>query len=142
MFKWFFLLVSLIFSVESFATVDIVLACKEKKEQQMSLLPKMSISITEANLAGQCTGYRHYSEVDFNKACSEFVEQKEALLPFMSTSLAEANWAGMCIGGIYRVAKICDVSTSYLNYLGVAKNVYSLRSLKEQLGCYGESYGG
>ena len=135
MFKWFFLFISLIFSVESVATVDINLACKEKKEQQMSLFSKMSTSLTEANLAGQCTGYWHYDEENLHKACSEFLEQKNALLPSLSTSLSEAHLAGICIGAIYRVAVECDVYSYHINYSRIAENSFSLNSIKEQLGC-------
>ena len=135
MFKWFFLFVSLVFSVESIATVNIDLACKEKKEQQMSLLTKMSTSVSEANLAGQCTGYWHYNEVDLGKACSEFLEQKNALLPSLSTSLSEANSAGICIGAIYRVAVECEVNNYHINYSKIAKNSLSARSMRDQLGC-------
>lgn len=140
MFKWFFLFVSLVFSVESIAAVNIDLACKEKKEQQMSLLTKMSTSVSEANLAGQCTGYWYYNEVELGKACSEFLEQKNALLPSLSTSLSEANSAGICIGAIYRVAVECHVNSYHINYSRIAEDGFSLRSIKDQLGC-GEHYG-
>lgn len=140
MFKWLLLLISMIFSVASFAAVDIDLACKEKKEQKMSLLSKMSTSVTEAHLAGQCTGYWSFDKVNLNKACSEFVEQKNALLSSLSTSLAEANLAGICIGAIYRVAGECGVNTSYINYSRIAEGSFSLRSMKETLGC-GDRYG-
>ena len=57
MFKGLILVVFILFSSSSFANVDIELACKEKKEQQRSLLERLSTSVTEAHLAGQCTGY-------------------------------------------------------------------------------------
>lgn len=141
MFKWFLSFICMSISMNSFASVDIVLACEEKKEQQMSLLTSMSTSLTEANLAGQCTGYKSYSRIDIALSCSEFREQKKSLLSSLSTSLSEANLAGMCIGAIYRVAEECNADTSYINYSYIAKNVYSLDSIKELIGCNRERYG-
>lgn len=139
--KWLLLLICTLFCSTSFAAVDIELACKEKKEQQKALFEKMSTSLKEAHLAGQCTGYWHFDKVNFTKACSEFVEQKRALLPSFSTSLSEASLAGICVGAIYRVAKECDVNSSHIDYSSVAKGGYSLESVKEHLGCKVGRYG-
>jgi len=140
MFKWI-LIICFFYSTASFASFDIKLACKEKEEQKKSLLTNMSTSLTEANLAGQCTGYRSYNNVDVALSCSEFIEQKKSLLSSLSTSLSEANLAGMCVGAIYRVAEKCDVNISYINYSSIAERAYSLNSIKEQLDCIGGRYG-
>ena len=113
--------------------IDIDKACEERDEQKKALLSKMSTSITEAFLAGQCTGYQQtYYRSSYNAhsfeglsmACSEFVEQKEALLPFnMSTTLKEAMFAGMCIGAIYKVAENCGVDEQYIQYLVIAEGM-------------------
>lgn len=141
MIKWLLLFTCIFISMNSFASFNIGLACEEKKEQQMSLLANMSTSLTEANLAGQCTGYKSYSRIDIALSCSEFREQKRSLLSSLSTSLSEANRAGMCIGAIYRVAEECDADTSYINYSNIAENVYSLDSIKELMGCNRGYYG-
>ena len=141
MFKWILLLTCTFFSTVTFAAVDIDLACKEKKEQKMSLFPKMSTSLIEANLAGQCTGYHSYSRIDVTLACSEFVEQKKSLFTLLSTSLTEANLAGMCVGAIYRAAERCNADTTFIDYLSLAEGATSWRDLKRGLGCYGDRYG-
>ena len=140
MFKWI-LIICFFFSTASFASFDIKLACKEKEEQKKSLLTKMSTSLTEANLAGQCTGYRSYYKIDVTLACSEFIEQKNSLLTSLSTSLTEANLAGMCVGAIYRAAEKCDVNTASIDYLSIAEDASSWKGIKTQLGCYGGRYG-
>lgn len=141
MFKGFIFVIFILFSSSSLAKVDIDLACKEKKEQQRSLLEKLSTSVTEAHLAGQCTGYNSYYKINLKKYCSEFLEQKNSLLGSMSTSLEEANLAGMCIGAIYRVAKQCGVETNRIDYEFVAKGVLTVQGAKKRLGCYGNQYG-
>lgn len=112
--------------------MDIKSACKERDEQKKALLSKMSTSISEALLAGQCIGYKKASYnnfkistfADLSKACFEFVEQKEALLPFnMSTNLTEAMYAGMCLGAIYKIATKCNSDESLINYLYIAKGI-------------------
>ncbi|GAA6173548.1 hypothetical protein NBRC116592_32180 [Colwellia sp. KU-HH00111] len=120
----------------SAAGIDIVKACEERDEQKKALLSKMSTSITEAFLAGQCTGYQQtYYRSSYNAhafeelpvACAEFVEQKEALLPLnMSTTLKEAMYSGMCIGAIYKVAEACDVNKQYIQYLFIAKGMKNM----------------
>lgn len=141
MFRCISLLICIFFCTTSFASVDIDLACKEKKEQKKSLLPRMSTSLTEANLAGQCTGYKSYYKIDLALSCSEFIEQKKSLLSFLSTSLSEANLAGMCVGAIYRTAQKCHVDTTSIDYSRIAEGVSSLKAVKMKLGCYGERYG-
>jgi len=136
MLKWTSLLICISFHTGVFASVDIDLACKEKKEQEMSLLNKMSTSLTEANLAGQCTGYTSYYKIEFNQVCPEFIEQKRALLSSLSTSLSEANLAGQCIGAIYRLAKKCKANTTFIDYLHIAENSASWDTVKVELGCY------
>lgn len=116
--------------------IDIGKACEERDEQKNALLSKMSTSITEAFLAGQCTGYQQtYYKSSYNThafeelsmACSEFVEQKEALLPLnMSTTLKEAMYAGMCTGAIYKVAKSCGSPDQYIQYLVIAKGMNNM----------------
>lgn len=142
MFKGLILVVFILFSSSSFANVDIELACKEKKEQRRSPLKRFSTSVTEAHLAGQCTGYHSYNMKNFEwkKSCSEFLEQKESLLSYLSTSLIEAKLAGMCVGAIYRVAKRCKVDTHNINYAFVARGL-TLRKVKQRLGCNGDQYG-
>ena len=137
MFKWILLFTCIFVSTTTFASVDIDLACKEKEEQKNSILTKMSTSLTEANLAGQCTGYKSYYKIDFKLSCSELIEQKKSLLSSLSTSLYEANLAGMCIGAIYRVAEKCRMETSYIDYLSIAESASSLKAVKKELGCYG-----
>ena len=141
MFKGLILVVFILFSSSSFANVDIELACKEKKEQQRSLLERLSTSVTEAHLAGQCTGYDFYYKVNLKESCSEFLEQKESLLSSLSTSLKEANLAGMCVGAIYRVAKRCKVDTYKINYAYIARGALTVHKVEQRLGCYGEQYG-
>lgn len=143
MFKAFILVVFIFFSASSLANVDIDLACKEQKEQQRSLLERLSTSVTEAHLAGQCTGYYSYNMagIEWKESCSEFLEQKESLLSSLSTSLKEAHLAGRCIGAIYRVAKQCGVETNKIDYEFVAKGVLTVQGVKERLGCYGNQYG-
>jgi len=146
MFKYLFLLVSVVFSSFSFATVDIELACEEKKEQQMSLLSKMSTSLSEAHLAGQCTGYKSLYQVDLGEACSEFIEQKEALLSSVSTSFSEANLAGICVGAIYKLAiEKCRGKTPTIDFLSVAREVIKERSaysVERNINCGAVYYGG
>ncbi len=89
--------------LHSFA-LDINKACDELEEQKHSLLTKLSTSLKEANMAGQCVGYKailYEKDIDLTKACSEFIEQKESLLGNLSTSLKEANQAGICMGAVY-----------------------------------------
>lgn len=137
MFKWILLFTCIFISTTTFASVDIDLACKEKEEQKNSILTKMSTSLAEANLAGQCTGYESYYKIDFKLSCSELIEQKESLLSSLSTSLSEANLAGMCVGAIYRAAEKCRMDTSYIDYLSIAEGVSSWKSVNIKLGCYG-----
>lgn len=118
-----------IFSL-SVAAIDINKACEERDEQKNALLSKMSTSISEALLAGQCTGYEQasYSNIDsfaeLPLACSEFVEQKKAFLPFdMSTSLREANLAGMCLGAIHKIAEHCQLEDSRIDYDSIADKI-------------------
>tara|TARA_B100001063_G_C16753214_1_gene551531 strand:- start:520 stop:948 length:429 start_codon:yes stop_codon:yes gene_type:complete len=141
MLKGVILVALILFSASSLAKVDIDLACKEKKEQQRSLLERLSTSVTEAHLAGQCTGYNAYYKINIKESCSEFVEQKESLLSSLSTSLKEAHLAGRCVGAIYRVAKQCGVETNRIDYEFVAKGVLTVQGAKERLGCYGNQYG-
>ncbi|MCZ2722360.1 hypothetical protein O1D97_12165 [Marinomonas sp. 15G1-11] len=96
-------------------------ACEEHQEQKQALLSNLSTSYIEANMAGQCIGYREIQKgngIKLKEYCSEFIEQKENLLGRMSTSLTEANMAGQCIGAIYAVCK--DI-----NYTRAAKNIIS-----------------
>jgi hypothetical protein len=122
----------------SAAGIDIDKACEERDEQKKALLSKMSTSISEAFLAGQCTGYRKtyyrssnnsHSFEELSLVCSEFVEKKQALLPFnMSTTLREAMYSGMCIGAIYKVAEACDVKEQYIQYLVIAKGMQHMNA--------------
>lgn len=132
MIKWLLIFSCIFFSTTSIASVDIELACKEKKEQKMSIL-KMSTSFKEAFLAGQCTGYESYNEIDWRLSCTEYIEQKKAIFPYLSTSLKEAHLSGVCVGAIYRVANDCGAQS--INYLSVAKNAYSLSSVKSEFNC-------
>jgi hypothetical protein len=141
MLKIISLLIALSFCSNCYASVDIEIACKEKKEQKKSLLTKMSTSLQEANLAGQCTGYNSYDEIDIKQACSEFLEQKNSLFSNLSTSNLEANLAGMCIGAIYRVSEECSVSNESINYSLIAEEVISVKSVIIQLDCNGSYYG-
>ena len=141
MFRLLTFLIFISFSFSIFAEVNIELACKEKTEQQRSLLTELSTSFVEAHLAGQCTGYKFYNIKDFEweETCSEFSEQKESLLTSLSTSLKEAHLAGMCVGAIYRVAKQCRVNTKGIDYSYVARGVSTLHQVKQLLRCNGES---
>ena len=141
MYRFIWLFFAVIICSKSYAVVDIDLACEEKKEQQHSLLTKMSTSLTEAHLAGQCTGYKTYDKIDWKRSCSEYIEQKNALLSFLSTSLSEANSAGKCVGAIYKVAQQCDVKISHINYSRVAEGATSLESVKIILDCNGKQNG-
>jgi hypothetical protein len=134
----------------SAAAVDIRSACQERDEQKKALMSKISTSISEALLAGQCTGYEQtsytysnrYSFAKLPQACSEFVEQKKAILPFnMSTSLLEAKRAGMCMGAIYKIAKDCQHEHYRIDYDYIADYVrhlnrrQALDSIAEYVGC-------
>lgn len=141
MFKGVILVAFILFSASSLAKVDIDLACKEKKEQQRSLLERLSTSVAEAHLAGQCTGYNAYYKVNLKESCSEFLEQKESLLGSLSTSLKEANLAGMCVGAIYRVAKRCKADTYNINYAFIARGALTVYKIEQRLGCNKEQYG-
>tara|TARA_R110001606_G_scaffold27733_1_gene88485 strand:+ start:706 stop:1140 length:435 start_codon:yes stop_codon:yes gene_type:complete len=143
MFKGFILVVFILFSASSLAKVDIDLACKEKKEQQRSLLERLSTSVTEAHLAGQCTGYHSYNMNNFEwkESCSEFLEQKKSLLGSLSTSLQEAHLAGVCVGAIYKVAKRCKADTSNIDYSYIARGNLTLEIVEQRFGCYGNQYG-
>lgn len=141
MFKGFILVVLILFSSSSLAKVDIDFACKEKKEQQRSLLERLSTSVTEAHLAGQCTGYDSYYKVNIKESCSEFLEQKKSLLGSLSTSLKEAHLAGVCVGAIYKVAKRCKADTSNIDYSYIARGNLTLEIVEQRLGCDGDHYG-
>jgi hypothetical protein len=124
------LIIALLLSVLSLSAtaLDIENACNERDEQKHSLLSKMSTSISEALLAGQCTGYKSINNIlssgELSKACSEFVEQKSALLPFnMSTTLSEAMLAGICVGAIYKLVEGCNSGEKKINYLYIAKDI-------------------
>lgn len=135
MFKGIILVVFILFSASSLANVDIDLACKEKKEQQRSLLERLSTSMTEAYLAGQCTGYDSYYKINLKESCSEFLEQKESLLGSLSTSLKEAHMAGMCVGAIYKVAKGCKADIYNINYAFIARGALTVHKVEQRLGC-------
>lgn len=94
-------------------SLDIDEACDELKEQQEALLSKLSTSLTEANMAGQCIGYsaiNNNKKINLNAACAEFIEQQENLLGNFSTSMQEANQAGICLGAIYAACGTIDFS--------------------------------
>ena len=99
--------------------------------------------MTEAHLAGQCTGYylSRMEDVEWKESCSEFLEQKKSLLGSLSTSLKEANLAGMCVGAIYRVAKRCKVDTHNINYSYIARGALTLQLIEQRLGCHDNRYG-
>jgi len=120
----------------SSAGIDIDKACEERNEQENALLSKMSTSITEAFLAGQCIGYEKtfYSTTSIDnlpQACAEYVERREALLPFdISTTLSEAAKAGMCMGVIYKVNERCGVDKQPIQYLVIAKGMKDMTESK------------
>ncbi|WP_111976923.1 hypothetical protein [Algibacillus agarilyticus] len=137
MFRFIIVLILCFYSLSATAVgIDIDKACEERDEQENALLSKMSTSITEAFLAGQCIGYQntYYKSTykaqafkELSRACSEFVEQKEALLPLnMSTTLKEAMLAGMCTGAIYKVAYNCGVGEQYIQYLVIARGMNNM----------------
>jgi len=144
------LIVAILLSIFSLsvAAIDINKACRERDEQKHALLNEMSTSISEALLAGQCSGYQQtsyhnmHSFTELPLACSEFVEQKKAFLPFnMSTSLLEAKRAGMCMGAIYKIAEDCRHEDYRINYDYIADYVrhlnrrQALDSIAEYVGC-------
>lgn len=141
MHRYVWLFIAVITCSKSYAFVDIKLACKEKEEQKNSQLTKMSTSMIEANLAGQCTGYNSYHKINLKQACSELIQQKKALLSTLSTSNLEANLAGMCIGAIYRISEQCSDSSETINYYLIAEGATSVKSVKIKLGCNGGYYG-
>ena len=141
MFKWLSLLFFITSNAISANVVDIDAACKEEEEQKKSLLTRMSTSLIEAHLAGQCKGFNSYSEINIDKNCSEFVEQQNAIFPSLSTSLIEANLAGRCVGAIYRIAEDCRVDLKSIDYTFVAENATSISAVRASLVCYGERYG-
>ncbi|WP_441004023.1 hypothetical protein [Pseudocolwellia agarivorans] len=141
MFKIICFFLTVVFCTHSYAYVDIELACQEQEEQKKSLLTKMSTSLKEANLAGQCTGYHSYYNIDLEHACSEFIEQKKSLLQSLSTSNIEANLAGRCVGATYRIAEDCGVNTSSIDYVLIAETATSVKSVRIKLECYGARYG-
>ena len=141
MFKWSIFIALMAFSNTCLAKIDIDLACKEKKEQQHSLLERLSTSLTEAHLAGQCTGFKSVYRINLKEACSEFLEQKASLLSSLSTSLKEANLAGMCVGAIYKLAKECEADTYNIDYTDIARGSITVEIVEQRLGCYGNTYG-
>lgn len=121
----------------TYASVDIELACKEKEEQKETLLTKMSTSLKEANLAGQCTGYNSYHRIDWEESCTEFIEQKKSLLS-MSTSLKEANSAGQCKGAIYKIVeRKCGNILQSIDYDYLAEGASSSSSVRKKVSCKG-----
>ena len=62
------LIIAILLSVFSLsvAAIDINKACKERNEQKHALLSNLSTSISEALLAGQCTGYEQTSYSNTN----------------------------------------------------------------------------
>jgi hypothetical protein len=137
MYRIIWLFFTIFFCTSSYASVDIKLACDEKKEQKKSLLTKMSTSYMEAHLAGQCTGYKSYSIIDWEESCSEYIEQKKSLLSSLSTSLIEANLAGICVGAIYRVAeRKCGRKLQNIDYFNIAEGrPFSSNSVKVKIDC-------
>lgn len=132
MFKLILFITVVFFSATSSAFVDTDLACKEKEEQEKSLLP-MSTSLIEAHLAGQCIGYKSYYKIVWVEACSEFIEQKKSLLS-MSTSLKEANLAGQCKGAIYQIVeKKCGTNIKSIDYYSIADGASSASSVRKKV---------
>lgn len=134
-----FIVACIFLSSISLANVDVTHACAELKEQNEALVPQISTSLSEANLAGQCKGYRNDTGINLYEACDEFVEQKTALLSVLSTTVSEANDAGYCVGAVYRIAQRCGVQR--IDYFKVANFIKDARpnshtsAIKKQLGC-------
>ncbi|NRA85021.1 MAG: hypothetical protein HRU22_15025, partial [Gammaproteobacteria bacterium] len=82
--------------------LDIETACQVRDKIKNSLLGKVSTSVGNAHLSGQCIGatkpYYHSDEIVVN--CAEYLEQKAALLGDFSTTLTEAYQSGFCVGTI------------------------------------------
>jgi hypothetical protein len=136
-----FLLFSLfaIFSLNSHA-LDINKACQEFREQKEALLSYLSTSLTEANMAGQCIGYRaviEKTELSIDEACVEYIEQRESLLGNFSTSLKEANKAGQCLGAIYAACGLGDFNHSAEKIVSHGSIKANSPSLKRIADCRG-----
>lgn len=130
----------LILSAFSTHSLDIAKACDELKEQKEALLSSLSTSYIEANLAGQCIGYRAVNSnrnVNISKACAEFIEQKENLLGNLSTSLKEANQAGICIGAIYGACGTINYTDAAQRVVYKISSNATKRQLRSVVGCNG-----
>ena len=128
-----------IFSLNSHA-LDINKACQEFSEQKEALLSNLSTSLTEANMAGQCIGYRaviNKVRLSVYKACAEYIEQQESLLGNFSTSLKEANKAGQCLGAIYAACGPGDFNYSAERIVSHGLINANSPSLKRIAGCHG-----
>ncbi|MEL0623971.1 hypothetical protein V6238_12800 [Marinomonas arenicola] len=137
----FKILITILLVISSSAhALNIKKACEEYDEQKQALLSNLSTSYKEANMAGQCIGYRkvlYENGIKLKQFCSEFVEHKESLLGNISTSLIEANMAGQCIGAIY-------AACNNINYTSAAKIIsnshesflMSRSNIQNYLNCY------
>jgi hypothetical protein len=137
------ILITILLGMSSSAyALNIDKACEEYGEQKQALLSNLSTSYKEANMAGQCIGYRAVIRgngigIKLKQLCSEFIEQKENLLGRLSTSLKEANMAGQCIGAIY-------AACNNINYTSAAKIIInsndsftmSRSRIRHYLNCY------
>ncbi len=135
------ILISTLLVMSSYVyALNIDKACEEYDEQKKALLSNLSTTYKEANMAGQCIGYRkvlYNNGVKLKKSCSEFIEHKENLLGGISTSLKEANIAGQCIGAIY-------AACNDINYTSAAKiisnsygsSIMSRSNIQRHLNCY------
>lgn len=122
-------------------SLDISQACDELTQQKKALLSKLSTSLSEANMAGQCIGYRAIAsgtQLNLEKACSELVEQKNNLLGSLSTSFEEANQAGICMGAIYAACGTVDSYKKGAERI-INKGLINTRinTIKKAVGCYG-----
>ncbi len=117
-------------------SLDLNKACEEETEQRKSLMKKLSTSLSEANLAGQCKGF-HGNNLSIYAACEEYIEQENNLLGNLSTSFSESHKAGICMGAIYAA---CDNN----NFTSIAERIVDRNDklirkfeIKNTVGCNG-----
>jgi len=117
-------------------SLDLNKACEEEIEQKKSLLNKLSTSLTEANLAGQCKGY-YGNGLSIYEACEEYIEQENNLLGKLSTSFSESHKAGICMGAIYAVCNNDNFTSIAERIVARKDKLISKSEIKITIGCNG-----
>ena len=120
--------------------LDTKRACDELEEQQQALISTLSTTLEEANLAGQCIGWKKIKngyQLNVFKACTEFLEQRNNLLGDLSTTFIEANQAGMCLGAVYATCSNPSYTSAATSLVGYGDRSMYKREIERVVGCYG-----